>query len=87
MNTITSDITRDRQEVQQLLDSLLATQGSGGGGSSSTAAPATSNSGSGSGGPVAAASSRGRDEVLSDLVADVSRRLARPFDIEAARYK
>ncbi|KIY94301.1 Dynein heavy chain 7, axonemal [Monoraphidium neglectum] len=84
-----ADITRDRQEVQQLLDSLLATQGSGGGGgsSSSTAAPATSNSGSGSGGPTAAALSRGRDEVLSDLVADVSRRLARPFDIEAARYK
>ena len=82
--------------MDQLLDSLLATQGSSSEGSSSGGTSSTSSSG-GSGataaeGAAAAAAPalaapKSREEVLSALAEDISRRLAQPFDIEAARYK
>lgn len=67
-----ADITKDQQETNQLLDSLLASQGSGGGG------------GGGATGGAAAAS---RDSLLLQLAAELDGRLRAPFDIEAARYK
>lgn len=67
-----ADITSNQQETNQLLDSLLATQGNGTAGSSSG-----SNSGSNS----------SREALLLQVAADLHSKLRAPFDIEAAQYK
>lgn len=107
------DITKDRQEVDQLLDSLLATQGTSSEGSAAATAATAPPPAAPSGGAAApaegdaaaeaapapaaaeatvvaaapAAAPKSREEVLSALAEDISRRLPQPFDIEAARYK
>lgn len=83
-----TDITKDRQEVDVLLDSVLATQGTGGGAESSTSSSGASTAAAAGGeGAAPVAAPKTRDEVLAALAEDVEGRLAQPFDIEAARYK
>lgn len=66
-----ADISKNQQETNQLLDSLLASQGSGAGGSSGSGA------GTGS----------SRESVLLQVAAELDSKLRKPFDIEAAQYK
>jgi dynein heavy chain len=66
-----ADISKNQQETNQLLDSLLAPQGSGGGSGSS---------GSGSSGG-------SRESLLLQVAAELDGKLRQPFDIEAAQYK
>jgi len=83
-----ADITKDLQEAQQLLDSLLLTQNSSSTASSSktsTAAHSSRLSAVGGGGSVAGASAvKTTEEVIADVVADILSRLPPSFDLEAA---
>lgn len=72
-----ADISKNQQETNQLLDSLLASQGrSAGGGSSSGSTGGGGGSGTGS-----------REALLLQVVAELNGKLRQPFDIEAAQYK
>ena len=65
-------ITKNQQETNQLLDSLLASQGSGG---------ASSGGHGGSSGPGS------RDALLLQVASELDAKLRQPFDVEAAQYK
>lgn len=66
-----ADISKNQQETNQLLDGLLASQGSGGGSGSS--------GGTSSGGS--------REALLLQVASELDGKLRQPFDIEAAQYK
>jgi len=68
-----ADISKDQQETNQLLDSLLVTQGSGGGGGSSNTS--------------GAAGGASKDVFLLQLASELASKLRAPFDIEAACHK
>lgn len=66
-----ADISKNQQETNQLLDSLLATQGSG--------------ESAGGGGSAGGGSSR--ESLLLQVASELDGKLRKPFDIEAAQYK
>lgn len=67
-----ADISKNQQETNQLLDSLLASQG---------------NAGGGGGGASGASSGSSRESLLLQVAAELDGKLRKPFDIEAAQYK